>query len=122
MFPASLIKIFHTFPMFPIFIWQQLGINKLRNTPQMQKWKWKEICVSGAGEGAACVILFINRTQIRRIQKSQKKRETKMNVDCRLFLPSFGPVSGRGKEEVVVHAKSIRQNDDGQTKLKTIRI
>lgn len=74
MFPASLIKIFHTFPMFPIFIWQQLGINKPRNTPQVQKWKW-EICVSGAGEGAACAILFINRTQIRRIQKAKKKRD-----------------------------------------------
>lgn len=111
---ASL-KYFTLFQCFPFLY----GNNWVLISQGIQKW---EIYVSGAGEGAACVILFINRTQIRRIQKSQKKRETKMNVDCRLFLPSFGPVSGRGKEEVVVHAKSIRQNGDGQTKLKTIRI
>lgn len=39
--------------------------------------------------GQRAGILFINRTQIRRIQKRQK-----MNADCRLFLSKFGPVPG----------------------------
>lgn len=77
---------------------QQSDINK----PRKQKGQGRDNCSNeegeaapgaapgaGLGAGVGSVILFINRTQIRRIQKSQKK-ETKMNVDCRLFLPSFG--------------------------------